>query len=347
MAGEEEEEEVLAFSLDEKPSEVDMNMLELEDPLTSQCYQFLVLEASIVPRDRFWRVYHAESLHMAKTLEQANVAETDPAGKLDDKKVIGSFRNQHSYEVKLCRPSTPVSFTHWEPSRFDDATDLAASLKSDDLDSSSDLTLRQFHRKCRRQPEPKSVCENAHVPVSFSSVTGLLKPGGLLTDETTHCFFHLLSVRDENQRGTNSACKSCVFLNSFLPTATARVGQASTCIQGVYDYSRVEGISGGQDIFEQDKVFFPINVANLHWVCVVAFMRDKRLLLFDSMQVDLGHVTYLIWTLRFLKDEHLKRKGSRLKGEWNFNMEKGLSPRQSAHSEFSVLSEELFFSRFI
>ena len=37
------------------------------------------------------------------------------------------------------------------------------------------------------------------------------------------------------------------------------------------------------DIFEKDKLFFPINIDNTHWTMMVVYVQDKRVMYLDSM----------------------------------------------------------------
>jgi hypothetical protein len=62
----------------------------------------------------------------------------------------------------------------------------------------------------------------------------------------------------------------------------------------------------GKDIFQLDKVLFPINVGAMHWVCAVAFMQDKKIRFYDSLG-DSGR-DYLEALFRYIKDEHKDKK---------------------------------------
>lgn len=64
--------------------------------------------------------------------------------------------------------------------------------------------------------------------------------------------------------------------------------------------------SRSQDIFNLDKIVIPVNVGRMHWVCVVAFMQEKRIQFYDSMG-DAGD-DYLRHMFRFLQDEHMDKK---------------------------------------
>jgi sentrin-specific protease 1 len=63
----------------------------------------------------------------------------------------------------------------------------------------------------------------------------------------------------------------------------------------------------GKSIFNLDKIFFPINLNNEHWVCAVAFMHKKRIQFYDSQGGDGIH--YLEILFRYIKDEYLDKNG--------------------------------------
>ena len=66
----------------------------------------------------------------------------------------------------------------------------------------------------------------------------------------------------------------------------------------------------GKDIFKLDKIFFPCNVNNNHWCCVVAFMQEKRIQYYDSMG---GHgIYYLEGLMKYIKDEWKAKKDGEL-----------------------------------
>ena len=68
--------------------------------------------------------------------------------------------------------------------------------------------------------------------------------------------------------------------------------------------------SSGKDIFSLDKIIFPINQGQMHWVCAVAYMQEKRVQFYDSMGADGMH--YLEAILHYIKDEHQDKKKSPL-----------------------------------
>ena len=55
------------------------------------------------------------------------------------------------------------------------------------------------------------------------------------------------------------------------------------------------------DIFEMDKIFFPINIDNMHWTLAVVYPQKKRIEYFDSMRGK-GEF-YMAGLLQWIKDE--------------------------------------------
>jgi sentrin-specific protease 1 len=51
-----------------------------------------------------------------------------------------------------------------------------------------------------------------------------------------------------------------------------------------------------------NKLFFPINIGFMHWVCAVVFMQERRIQFYDSMGNGGEH--YLDHIFHYLKDEY-------------------------------------------
>ena len=86
-------------------------------------------------------------------------------------------------------------------------------------------------------------------------------------------------------------------------------GHANPSMEGKYEYKQVKRWSKnvpGKNLFALDKIFFPINQGNSHWVCTVAFMKEKRIQMFDSLHGP-GQ-QYLEAIFQYLKDDHKDKK---------------------------------------
>ena len=94
----------------------------------------------------------------------------------------------------------------------------------------------------------------------------------------------MLAQRDAALCAAEPQRRRCHFFKSFF--VTKLLNQGHHTLAGVYEYRNVKRWSKkvpGKDIFALDKIVFPINVNQSHWVCAVAFMQEKRIQFYDSM----------------------------------------------------------------
>lgn len=141
-----------------------------------------------------------------------------------------------------------------------------------------------------------------------------LQPGQWLNDEVIHYFLVMLANRDEEMCKGDPKRKRSHFFKSFFITALLNEGNA-TC-DGQYEYRHVKRWSKkvpGKDIFALDKIVFPVNMGNMHWICAVVFMTEKRIRVYDSMGSS-GR-RYLEALFHYLKDEHMDKKKKPLPDE--------------------------------
>ena len=78
-------------------------------------------------------------------------------------------------------------------------------------------------------------------------------------------------------------------------------------------FSHFPHLLAGKDIFNLDKIFFPVNVGRTHWVVTVAYMQEKRIQFYDSFG-DSGN-EWMEAVFRYIKDEHMDKKKSPLPDE--------------------------------
>ena len=112
-----------------------------------------------------------------------------------------------------------------------------------------------------------------------------LQPGAWVSDEIIHFFLAMLAKRDEELCQEDPTRKRSHFFKSFFMTKLINDGHNDPAIAGTYEYKNVKRWSKkvpGKDIFQLDKIIFPINVGEVHWVCAVAFMQEKRIQYYDS-----------------------------------------------------------------
>lgn len=136
-----------------------------------------------------------------------------------------------------------------------------------------------------------------------------LRPGQWLNDEVIHYFLIMLGKRDEELCAQDSSRLRCHFFKSFFMTKILNEGHANPNVDGTYEYRNVKRWSKkvpGKDIFNLDKIIFPINQGNAHWICGVVFMQEKRIQMYDSLGGD-GRM-YLEAIFRYIQDEHKDKK---------------------------------------
>jgi sentrin-specific protease 1 len=134
-----------------------------------------------------------------------------------------------------------------------------------------------------------------------------LKPGMWLNDEIIHYFYLMLAKRDEELCKNDPSRKRSHFFKSFFITKLLNEGNVSC--DGKYEYRNVKRWSKkvpGKDIFNLDKILFPINMGNMHWICAAIFMKKKRIEVFDSMGSNGNR--YLDALFTYIQDEHMDKK---------------------------------------
>jgi sentrin-specific protease 1 len=51
-----------------------------------------------------------------------------------------------------------------------------------------------------------------------------------------------------------------------------------------YNFKNVKKWAKKFDILKQDKIYFPLNIDKLHWVMIVAYMQQKKIIYYDSLR---------------------------------------------------------------
>jgi Ulp1 family protease len=102
-----------------------------------------------------------------------------------------------------------------------------------------------------------------------------------------------------------------------------------TTVRGKYNHKRVSKWSKylpGGDIFNLRKLFIPINEKKQHWMCIVIFMKEKRIQYYDTCSVGAGNM-YMNDVLQYLIDED-KGQGCVKKEKWTLVPSKESVPKQ-------------------
>jgi sentrin-specific protease 1 len=110
----------------------------------------------------------------------------------------------------------------------------------------------------------------------------------------------MLQERDTNLYQTYFGRDHSYFFNSFFIT------KLLICDDD-YKYANVKRWSKKIDIFEMDKIYFPININNDHWAMAVVYMKEKRICYYDSISKDGSK--YVNGLMRWIQDEGTYKKG--------------------------------------
>ena len=153
-----------------------------------------------------------------------------------------------------------------------------------------------------------------------------LQDGQWINDETIHYFYQMLANRDKELCDTEPNRKRSHFFKSFFLTKLYDEGASNE-----YRYNNVKRWSKrvpGKDIFKLKNIFFPCNVSNMHWTCVVVYMEEKRIQFYDSMGGD--GMYWIKGLMKYLKDEWKAKKGGELPDadKWKLVAETPDAPRQ-------------------
>lgn len=135
-----------------------------------------------------------------------------------------------------------------------------------------------------------------------------LKNGVWLNDEIVNFYMGLLQDRDKTLCEQDPNRRKSHFFSSMFMDKLMNVGNNKG-----YEYANVRRWSRKFDIFEMDKVVFPINISNSHWTLAVLFVQEKRICYYDSMN---GNGDRYLTALRcWLVDEAQNKKQMNLDGQ--------------------------------
>ena len=105
-----------------------------------------------------------------------------------------------------------------------------------------------------------------------------------------------------------------------------------------YKYKNVKNWSKSFDIFEMDKVFFPINIDNTHWAMAVVYIQGKKIHYYDSMYGNDG-MQWMEGLLQWLVDEAKEKKDITLDiKEWSLVGSQTRVPKQNNDFDCGVFA---------
>ena len=193
---------------------------------------------------------------------------------------------------------------------FDFATPLSMERESE-----LEIAFEQFHKdKMHFQDNGLSAIRHEEVKT--------LKGSNWLNDSVINLCFDALQVRDKLRTSELFEDRTIVTKNCFMKTYFAQL-----LLSGVHEHQSLMDASRKHDIFNQDRLFFPVNVDNNHWVLVVVFVQERIITVFDSLHdknklhgEPRKHENLLLLFFHFLCNEHRSRtNGMPLEGEWTLH----------------------------
>jgi len=168
-------------------------------------------------------------------------------------------------------------------------------------------------------PPNEILAQLGDASVQRASMQRLL-PGRWLNDEVIHFYLIVLSKRDEAMCAKNGTKKRSHFFKSNFMSQLLNVGHSNPSMAGKYEYRNVKRWSKnvpGKDIFDLDKICFPIHTLG-HWVCAVAYMQERRIHFYDSFGS--GGMDYLKNIMQYIKDEHKDKKKTPVPNEHEWKL---------------------------
>lgn len=190
--------------------------------------------------------------------------------------------------------------------------------------------------QCGSDADPMPVAGGSE-PIQRRSFR-LLAPGQWLNDEILHAYLDVLARRDATAAAaaagsSDPSFRRSHFFKSFFITklcddargySYSNVKRWSKNVPGMYSLRNLWDMKvytfslevdesdhsvssfSGKDIFNLDKIIFPVNQGDLHWTMAAIFMKEKRIQYYDSFGGN-GE-KYVRDLFRYLQDEHRDKK---------------------------------------
>ncbi len=118
-------------------------------------------------------------------------------------------------------------------------------------------------------------------------------PNRWINNEVINFYFKSYLAEIDQKRCQEEPEQNCsVFWGSYIWQKLTDEKNNDMKVRGKYNYKNVSKWSKklpGKDIFNQKKIFIPINIENLHWTCIVIFMKEKQIQYYDSHAVGAGN----------------------------------------------------------
>jgi hypothetical protein len=170
-----------------------------------------------------------------------------------------------------------------------------------------------------------------------------LKQGIWLNDEIINFFHLVLSERDAFFCEQTPGRKRNHFFNSLFMVCLLNEDHNTPAWRGRYSHAGVKRWSKrapGGNLFDLDKLFFPIHQGMDHWVCAVVFVSDRLIKMYNSKGKTRKKKSYLKTIFQYLKDEHRQRFGVELpaQDDWRFEKDCSTTPQQTNDVDCGVFT---------
>jgi Ulp1 family protease len=107
--------------------------------------------------------------------------------------------------------------------------------------------------------------------------------------------------------------------------------------KGEYNYNNIKKWSDKFNIFNMDKIFFPININNSHWSLTIVFIMLKKIIYFDSLHGN-GEI-YVNSLMQWIIDEfYNKYKKIINKEDWKLICKNTTCPKQGNDNDCGVFT---------
>jgi sentrin-specific protease 1 len=154
-----------------------------------------------------------------------------------------------------------------------------------------------------------------------------LTDGIWLNDEVINFYMKLLQERDAALCASNTRRLTSNFFNSFF---------LAKIMENNYTYNNVLRWTTRFNVFNMDKLYFPVNIANAHWAMAVIFMRYKTIIYYDSLRG--SGETFVDTLLHWLQDEAHRKNVNFDPTDWILLPTPNYGPRQGNGYDCGVFS---------
>ena len=233
----------------------------------------------------------------------------DSSENVDSSKNNDSSRNNHSSEIFghfFGKPLQSFPDNHPDFKPVPSGTPFIDSFNKPDiflrpLFDFRDMNLNEEHleQAFARDGNPTYAENSCGHSVCHEDVL-TLKGTSWLNDKVIDLCFWALQQRDSKKLWNLQ--KRVATRNLFFRACFAVMLTTDTYM----DYKNLAMWTKNADIFEQERLFFPVNINQSHWVCVVVYVKEQKIVVFDSMGNK--HEKLVLLFFRFLCNEHRCKK---------------------------------------